>query len=194
MEEIDIQIFPDDPCEALAFLYQKPRDTSLDFGYVSNLPPSPIIGHEGGEAYLIFSYNIEERIAKEQAKKLILFDDEALKMETNYTFEEAILGIAAHEVRHRVQHHYDERRFHPYSDKDKIPPYFQRVLMYYQIEARIETSNVSQFRNEFDAQALEQIAVEYFHNRKMSIENGDDIQKIAQIVNSGPQEIFKMRV
>ena len=103
---------------------------------------------------------------------------------TKITLEEVFIGIAAHEVRHRVQHLLSIEWFSPEHAKTIDDPYFRRLIEFRRF---IFASHPPEgnYQREFDAKVIENLVVEKWHygERKHS--------RIAEFIKLEPTHLAK---
>jgi len=191
MEKLDSLIFPGDQCEAI-ILTQKPKNLSTTFGYTSNIPPHPAWDNYTGEAYIIFAFGIEGVIKAKELSIMLSLEREKLSEIKDFS-NHVFIAISSHEVRHRVWQHFPDKRLDPYSIA-REPPSLQAILRKIYTDIRMGDVPQKRFEKEFDATVVEYFVSQIYRKERMSAEKEKDMKKIAQIVQSGPQEIFKMRV
>ena len=108
----------------------------------------------------------------------------------NFTEEEVILAIAAHEVRHRVQWTLQIKLLKP-EDKENILDQELKLLISFLAftfeESTLMKPEMSWFKDlkEFDAEVIAWLVAKLWH------EGNRDLSKLAQIIKAGAEKIIK---
>lgn len=190
---LDRLVFPNNPIKTIHWITGKPSDfdsmrstmvTSADcyIGY-----NSPEQSPDGEEGYHIFCHEIDKWLEDRKKEPIVLMT----KMLSGATFDqmprlseqEVIVGLAAHEVRHRAQSFLQFLYFSP----EIIPALSDRYIRNVIGLLKHCLDNTSQppgdYVREFDAKVVELIAQELFHFRKGGPGN------IASLIRSGANEV-----
>lgn len=159
---------------------KKAKGDSWRIGYVS-----PENAGSEGEHYRIHGYGLDKHIQEEQKKRVILLKE--LKKGRyedlpSPTLEELLVGIAAHEVRHRVQRHFLIDLLSPDIPQDVTNQYIQGLIRYRKIAFEVEPPK-GDYRLEFDAKAIEYMIVEMWHFGER------DGMRIAEMVKTGARDL-----
>lgn len=179
---LDKLVFPGDPIKKITVIRGRPKSESqgVDVGYVSKENTE-----DGIEHYQIFGYGIDEEIKKELEKRIILLKG---KKKINYqslpkiTLEELLIGIAAHEVRHRVQHHFPIELISYEILEDIANSYVKGLIEFIKLLFEQEPPE-GDYKQEFDAKSIEYMIIEMWHWKEK------EVSKIASIVKAGTREI-----
>jgi len=130
------------------------------------------------EEYTVYVERLLERI-KENKRKFVSFDENGKPFLTAITLTEAIIRMAIHEVRHRLQHNDRVKIF--YRDKkyrNPIGNFVKFTNLVYKYEAKNKPQEYIKERlsnNEFDANVIDS----YFSYK---LHKGESIKKLSEII------------
>ncbi len=112
----------------------------------------------------VFLENPIKKIIEQERQKRVILLSKSGKSEdfTKMTLEEVFIGIAAHEVRHRVQHLLPIEWFLPEHAKTIDAPYF-RSLIEFRKFIFASHSPEGNYQRKFDAKVIENLVVEKWH-------------------------------
>lgn len=197
---MDGLIFPEDPIPEIAIVRMEPPKNRV----ISYVPK----GEGEDEHYSIYGYGLDKWVERELKIRIILLRDweEGHKRYEDHpqrTLAELLVGIAAHEVRHRLQYLDDEIQMFSPEDAERIEdPYGWRLVEFqisYFANVPPEDMEGRDYRKEFDAEIIERWAREEFH---WWLEEGQPwdlrdfptiIPRLVSIVKSEPKHFIESR-
>ena len=175
---LDRFVFPETPIGKISVITGRPESEGQRIGYTS-----PKQAESGVEYYVIFLYGLDKAIDK--INKIVqggIIATERRKHLWELTPSEHLIGLAAHEVRHRVQYHLPIALFSPEILGDIDNPHIRELIKFVSLLWEKHPSE-GDYHLEFDAICAELLAIETWHRGEK------DFSKIASIVKSGAKEI-----
>ena len=178
---LDKEVFSENPIKKIIILKMRPPSEAKRIAYI---PEEDAVSNEP-EHYVIYDYGLKKIIEQECRKRVISLSESGRSEDfTKITLEEVFIGIAAHEVRHRVQHLLSIEWFSPEHAKTIDDPYFRRLIEFRRF---IFASHPPEgnYQREFDAKVIENLVVEKWHygERKHS--------RIAEFIKLEPTHLAK---
>ena len=156
---LDKEVFLENPIKKIIILRMRPPSEAKRIAYI---PEEDVVSNEP-EHYVIYDYGLKKIIEQERQKRVILLSKSGKSEDfTKMTLEEVFIGIAAHEVRHRVQHLLSIEWFSPERAKTIDAPYF-RSLIEFRKFIFASHSLEGNYQREFDAKVIENLVVEKWH-------------------------------
>jgi len=182
---LDKLVFPANPANIFLFM-EKPSDREHEWMVRRRINPDACyIGYgedvvKKSECYSMFCFGIDEFLARCMAKRFRLVKNGRIL--EKLTQDEAIVGIAAHEVRHRIQCHFPSLELlSPALPHNLLSEYVRRAIGIYK---PFFEKLPKEFRTqEFDSLAIQHLAMELFHWGEGSSDN------IAGLVRAGARQI-----
>lgn len=189
---LDRKIFPENPA---AFNFALKENSSGDFaGFIR---PEK----DGKErSYQICVKDLAECFKEEKSKKVPIFGPERqLKLKKYQNEGQFLISIAAHEVRHRIQHDNFIRKFSPEDTKLVQDPLLRNIIKFYGIEFKerekiyLKEGKSEEFikeklgPKEFDAMVIEKFVANKMHEKikklktKLEPEDYEEIVSMIQI-------------
>lgn len=180
--KLDGLVFPENSINKITAVRAKPPSGFYRFSYFS-----PENAEDGIEHYQIYGYGVDKVINEERKKRVILLQ-ELKRKEYEYedlpklTLEEILIGLAAHEVRHRVQYHLPIELL-SLELLDEIDNSYVRGLIDFIKLLYEEEPPKGDYNLEFDAKSIEYMVIEMWHWGERNA------SKIASKVKAGAREI-----
>jgi hypothetical protein len=178
---LDKEVFSENPIKRIIILRMRPPSEAKRIAYI---PEEGAVSNEP-EHYVIHNYGLKKIIDQECRKRVILLSEsERSKDFIKMTLEEVFIGIAAHEVRHRVQHLLPIEWISPEHARTIDDPYFRRLIEFRRI---IFTSHPPEgnYQREFDAKVIENLVVEKWHYGERNH------SRIAELIRLEPKHLAK---
>jgi len=181
---LDRKIFPENPA---SFIFALKEDIPGDFaGFVR--PEKD----EKERSYQITVKNIAEYIKEEEGKKVPIFGPERQLKFQKYDKEQFLISVAAHEIRHRVQHDHSIKNFSPEDAKLVDDQLLRYIIEFYEIEFE-EREKIYRRENkseefikkklgpkEFDAMVIEKFVANKLH--KKPITTPEELEEIVSMI------------
>lgn len=171
---LDRRIFPEN---SATFCFARKRHK---FGYIAGFVRPIKYNHE--RTYTIFMPDLEANLRREKKAKRVLLKKESRGYRAkliSYTWEELLISIASHEVRHRVQSEHSLKRFSPRSIGSFDDPLLRAIISFTKTEfeerrkiylrdgksGRFISDRLS--RKEFDASVIERLVLHMVHRKNV---------------------------
>lgn len=178
---LDKEVFLENPIKKIIILIMRPPSEAKRIAYISE---EDAVSNEP-EHYVIYDYGLKKIIEQERQKRVILLSKSGKSEDfTKMTLEEVFIGIAAHEVRHRVQHLLPIEWFSPEHAKTIDAPYF-RSLIEFRKFIFASHSLEGNYQREFDAKVIENLVVEKWHYGERMY------SRIAELIRLEPKHLAK---
>jgi hypothetical protein len=191
-KEIDRRIFKQNPAPVIIFEEEKEDDQGwiVGNGYISSI-----------DVYVIYAYVDELILGEYEAFNRIFSSWPFRKISEEYqeyisfnNVEEFVVGLAAHEVRHRVQFKLSVTLVRP-EDQERATDPFLRLLirvaeLFFKSIKRVEPSSPyirDGINKQFDAMIIEFITVKLWRKTR-------DLEKIAEIVGKDAKDLLKIKL
>lgn len=175
---IDRLVFLEDPIKIVIIKQRRGKEIWEKVSYIPREESA-----DGTEHYNIFAYGIDkylEAVIKKSQKVVVMVDDQGELMELEnlplLTLQVLVVGIAAHEVRHRLQEYNRIKMFSPAdANNQALAP---RVRGHIKIRRKFPPSRQKNPAEEFDAKVVELMAEEICYRK------GDLQTNIANLLNN----------
>lgn len=164
LDMMDKSVFPEKPIKNIFIVENPPlNDRGGSVLYISE--EKDISGE--GEHYLICGYGIDKKIekAKEDPVKNILIKEFGKSDQDTPipSSEEVIIGLAVHEVRHRVQEYFSKKKlFTPEIANEIKSDYLKKLIKFLELIC-LDKPDVKGSDRQFDALVIEMWCKEKWH-------------------------------
>jgi hypothetical protein len=147
-----------------------------------------LIHTEKVKFYFIFPENLEKKVALELRRRKCPSAGREWEELPSFTEEELIIGIAAHEVRHRVQKEFRIRMIEPEDAENVLDPELEALIRFIAKVLERYPPQFSEPKGELDATVIEWIVSKLWH------EGEKDVPRLVALIKESGEKIIKRRV